>query len=144
MAKKRVRCCTCIESDMTRQQLIACLLGKPEAEEAFPFGPDAAVYNVQGKMFALVFERKGHLCINLKCDPQQAIELRDVFSAVTPGYHMNKTHWNTVTLDGSLPGGEIERMIDHSYSQVVRTLKRAVRTGLEVRHGFHNVHKTKI
>lgn len=111
------------------------LLGKPEAEEDFPFGPDAAVYKVHGKMFALVFRDGRHDAVNLKCHPLEAIELRDVFSAVRPGYHMNKKHWNTVTLDGSLPAGELQRMIDHSYGLVVKKLPKAVRLGLEVRHG---------
>jgi len=116
-------------------QLHTYLLSKPEAVEDYPFGPDAAVYKVQGKMFALVFRDDGVEQVNLKCDPVQAIELRDVFSAVRPGYHMNKKHWNTVTIDGSLPAGELQRMIDHSYALVVRSLPKAVRVGLEVRHG---------
>jgi len=122
--------------------LVKYLRAKPEAVEDYPFGPDAQVFKILGKMFALVFHRAGKTCINLKCDPHQAIELRDVFSAVTPGYHMNKTHWNTVLLDGSIPDGEIERMIDHSYSLVVNTLKRAERAGLELRHGKTLIHRT--
>lgn len=120
---------------MKPAQLKRYLLGKPEALEDFPFGPDAAVYKVADKMFALTFQRGGHLNVNLKCNPLQAIELRDVFEAVQPAYHMNKRHWNTVILDGSLPAGEIQRMIDHSYALVVKGLKKAVRQGLEVRHG---------
>lgn len=111
------------------------LLGKPETVEDYPFGPDAAVYKVHGKMFALVFRDGKTEAVNLKCHPLEAIELRDVFSAVRPGYHMNKKHWNTVTLDGSLPAGELQRMIDNSYALVVKGLPKAVRTGLEVRHG---------
>lgn len=111
------------------------LLSKPEALEDYPFGPDAAVYKVADKMFALTFQRGGCLNINLKCNPVQAIELRDVFEAVQPAYHMNKRHWNTVILDGSLPASEVQRMIDHSYGMVVKGLKKAVRQGLEVRYG---------
>lgn len=120
---------------MKPAQLKRYLLSKPEALEDFPFGPDAAVYKVVDKMFALTFQRGGHLNINLKCNPLQAMELRDVFDAVQPAYHMNKRHWNTVILDGSLPAGEVQRMIDHSYALVVKGLKKAVRQGLEVRHG---------
>ena len=111
------------------------LLGKPEAQEDFPFGPEAAVFKIQGKMFALLVERAGVASINLKCDPEQAIGLRDLFPAVTPGYHMNKRHWNTVRDDGSVPAGELQRMVDHSYALVVRGLTRAQRLGLEARHG---------
>jgi len=111
------------------------LLAKPEAVEDYPFGPDAAVFKLHGKMFALLFRRHGQLQLNLKCDPEQAQMLRDVFAAVRPGYHMNKRHWNTVLLDGSLPEGEISRMLDHSYALIVRGLPRAVRLGLEARHG---------
>ena len=111
------------------------LLSKPEAEEDFPFGPEAAVYKVCGKMFALLFHQQGECRINLKCDPEEALELRHVFAAVSPGYHMNKKHWNTVRLDGSLPQGEIERMIDNSFRLVVKGLKRSERRGLELRCG---------
>ena len=111
------------------------LLGKPEAQEDFPFGPEAAVFKIQGKMFALLVERAGVISINLKCDPEQAIGLRDLFAAVTPGYHMNKRHWNTVLDDGTVPVGELQRMVDHSYALVVRGLTRTQRMGLEARHG---------
>ena len=86
-------------------------------------------------MFALVGYDNQQLRVNLKCDPNEAIQLRDVFDCVLPGYHMNKKHWNTVVLDGSLPNGEIERMIDNSYRLVVKGLPKAVRQGLMVRHG---------
>lgn len=120
---------------MKPAQLKKYLLSKPEAVEDYPFGPDAAVYKVQEKMFALMFYRGKQACVNLKCNPLEAIELRDVFSAVSPGYHMNKRHWNTVMLDGSLPASEIQRMIDNSYALVVKGLKKAVRQGMEVRYG---------
>ena len=73
--------------------------------------------------------------MNLKCDPDQALALRDIFTAVLPGYHMNKKHWNTIKLDGSIPEGEIQRMIDHSFALVVGGLSKKVREGMEVRHG---------
>lgn len=117
----------------TEKTLKHYLLGKPETIEDFPFGPDAAVYKVLGKMFAVVFFRKGECRVNLKCDPEEAKELRHVFDAVQPGYHMNKRHWNTVHLDGSLPQSEIERMVDNSYQLVVKGLTRAERRGLALR-----------
>jgi len=80
--------------------------------------------------------------MNLKCDPAQAQELRDLFKAVKPGYHMNKLHWNTIILDGSIPQGEIERMIDHSYGLVIKKLKKSEREALELRHGKDALYRT--
>lgn len=120
---------------MNEKQLTDYLLSKPEAVQDYPFGPDVAVYKIHNKMFALVGYDNQQLRVNLKCDPNEAIQLRDVFDCVLPGYHMNKKHWNTVVLDGSLPNGEIERMIDNSYRLVVKGLPKAVRQGLMVRHG---------
>jgi len=103
---------------------------KPEAELSYPFDPDVMVFKVMNKMFALISPNGGQspnkqAQMNLKCDPDQAQELRDLFEAVIPGYHMNKRHWNTVILDGSIPKSEIERMIDHSYALVVKGLRKA-------------------
>ena len=120
---------------MNAPEVRAYLLGKPEAREDFPFGPDVAVMKVGRKMFATLAGDDGHSRMNLKCDPHEAIILRDIFSAVLPGYHMNKRHWNTVVLDGSIPRGELERMIDNSYSLVVRSMTRAERLPLEIRYG---------
>jgi predicted DNA-binding protein (MmcQ/YjbR family) len=114
------------------------LLRRPEAMEDHPFGPGVCVMKVHGRMFATLGdggEQGGHARMNLKCDPEEALVLRDVFDAVQPGYHMNKAHWNTVILDGSIPRGELERMIDRSYALVVRRLPKATRLGLETRHG---------
>ena len=110
-------------------------LARPAAELDFPFGPDVYVFKVAGKMFGTLGWEEKIPRINLKCDPEQALMLRDIFTAVMPGYHMNKTHWNTVILDGSVPPGEIERMIDHSYALVVKKLTRSQRTALEVKYG---------
>jgi predicted DNA-binding protein (MmcQ/YjbR family) len=90
---------------------------KPEVNEGFPFGEDTLVFKVKGKIFALA-NLGGDLSINLKCDPSLALELRERYPSVTPGYHMNKKHWNTVILDGSIPDKEVYSMIDHSYSLV--------------------------
>lgn len=113
----------------------AYLLSKPAAREDYPFGADVMVPKVKGKMFATLAMNGDLANINLKCDPQHANELRDLFSAVIPGYHMNKKHWNTVILDGSIPVGEIERMIDHSYGLVVKQLKKGEREALELSYG---------
>ena len=111
------------------------LLSKPEAGEYYPFDNHTGVFKVQGKMFALLITKQGQQLLNLKCDPAHAIELRDIFTEIIPAYHMNKRHWNSVILDGDLPMGEIERLIDHSYGLVVKGLKKSIREGLEVRHG---------
>lgn len=116
------------------------LLARPESQEDYPFGPQVAVFKVKDKMFAtlsvsnneLGSKLSGLACMNLKCDPDEAQGLRDIFDAVVPGYHMNKKHWNTVILDGSIPVGEIERMIDQSYSLVVKKLTKAERLSLEI------------
>jgi predicted DNA-binding protein (MmcQ/YjbR family) len=111
------------------------LLSKPEALEDLPFGPRVVVMKIRSKMFATVAEDAGRVSMNLKCDPHEALILRDIFPAVKPGYHMNKRHWNTVVLDGSIPRGEIERMVDNSYALVVRGLRRTERQALEIRYG---------
>jgi predicted DNA-binding protein (MmcQ/YjbR family) len=117
------------------QDIRAYLLSKPESTEDFPFGPEVAVMKVQSKMFATLAAENGVARMNLKCDPHEALILREIFPAVIPGYHMNKQHWNTVVLDGSIPRGEIERMVDNSYILVVRGLTAPKRRALEIRHG---------
>ena len=112
----------------------AYLLGKPEATEDFPFYPDVPVFKVMSKMFATLGYDAGVPRMNLKCDPFEAQMLRDVFPSVLPGYHMNKAHWNTIVLDGTVPAGEIERMIDNSYSLVVRKMPKKDRLSLETRY----------
>ena len=101
------------------------LLNKRGASEEFPFGPSVIVFKVMGKMFALVPLEKTPLRINLKCDPDLALHLRAAYSAVQPGYHMNKKHWNTITFDGSIPKDELLAMIDNSYDLVVKGLKKS-------------------
>lgn len=117
------------------------LLDRPEALEDFPFGPDVAVMKICGKMFATLANKEGVVNINLKCDPNEALILRDIFDAVKPGYHMNKRHWNTVILDDSVPRGEVERMIDRSYALVVKNLRKDQRQALEIRHGTKTLYK---
>ena len=105
-------------------------LKKPAATEATPFGPDDVVFKVEGKMFALADLMDVPPRVNLKCDPDLALELRDRYEQVTAGYHMNKKHWNTVVLDGVIPPAEVRKMIDHSYDLVVRSLPKAKREKL--------------
>ena len=111
------------------------LLSKPETLQDYPFGPDVAVFKIRNKMFATLAEDNGVAYTNLKCDPDEALALRDLFAAVNPGYHMNKKHWNTLTLDGSIPGSEIQRMIDNSYTLVLKGLPVKVRQSLEITYG---------
>ena len=115
---------------MTFESLRDYCLRKNGVTEDFPFGETRLVLRVMGKMFALVAIDAVPLSVNLKCDPERAIELRDRFDAVQPGYHQNKKHWNTVTIDGSIPNRELTEMIDHSYELVVKGLKKAEREAL--------------
>lgn len=106
---------------------IAHCLAKPAAEETTPFGPEVLVYKVGGKMFALTNPGSFPPCMNLKCDPERAVELREEFEGVIPGYHMNKKHWNTVTIDDSMPSELAADLIDHSYDLVVASLPKSKR-----------------
>lgn len=112
---------------MNAESFRAYCLGKPGATEGAPFGPDHIVFKVQGKMFALLGLDEVPTRVNLKCDPDLALELRDRYEQVEPGYHMNKRHWNTVIFDGVIPDVEIRKMIDHSYELVVASLPKAKR-----------------
>jgi predicted DNA-binding protein (MmcQ/YjbR family) len=98
--------------------------------EEFPFGPETSVFKVAGKMFALSRLAERPLAVSLKCDPPLAEQLRAAHTAVLPGYHLNKRHWNTVMIDGSLPGKMIADMVEDSYDLVVSQLSRARRRAL--------------
>jgi predicted DNA-binding protein (MmcQ/YjbR family) len=100
------------------------------AEETFPFGPETSVFKVGGKMFALSQLGADLLRVSLKCEPELAEGLRGAHAAVLPGYHLNKRHWNTVVIDGSLPDEAIRDMIEDSYDLVVSKLPRARRRAL--------------
>lgn len=106
------------------------LLNKKGTTEETPFGPEALVYKVMGKMFALIAWEENPLRITLKCEPDFALVLRAKYPAITPGYHMSKKHWNTIMLDGSIPEDEILEMIDDSYALVVKKLKKVDREKL--------------
>ncbi|NOY38464.1 MAG: MmcQ/YjbR family DNA-binding protein [Chlorobi bacterium] len=110
----------------------AYCMEKPFVTESFPFDETTLVFKVLGKMFALTdLEEDFH--INLKCNPEKAIELREKYEAVTPGYHMNKKHWNTVFVDGSIPDVLIKQWIDDSYTLVCQSLPVFKRKTLEKR-----------
>lgn len=116
---------------LTREQLDTYCLSKPGTSKDYPFDAHTLVYRVAGKMFVLTNESWDSFAVNLKCEPDWALALRDMHEAVAPGYHMNKHHWNTVTIDGSIPQDELFEMIDHSYQRVVKTLKKAEREALD-------------
>jgi predicted DNA-binding protein (MmcQ/YjbR family) len=99
-------------------------LSKSCASESTPFGPDVLVFKISDKMFALAALDEVPITANLKCDPDLALELRDRYEQVTPGYHMNKRHWNTVEIEGGIPDTELRKMIDHSYDLVAKGLPR--------------------
>ena len=109
------------------------LLAQPGASEGTPFGPDVLVYKVAGKMFATlaVDDATDTARMNLKCDPDRAVDLRADYEAILPGYHMNKRHWNTLVLDGDLPPALVEELVRHSWQLVVAGLPRKVRAALE-------------
>jgi predicted DNA-binding protein (MmcQ/YjbR family) len=114
---------------VTLDELCATLLSFPESIEDQPFGPGALVYKVRGKMFALVAPENPP-SVSLKCNPVLATMLRDTYPAVTPGYHLNKQHWNTVKVDGSVPETELLEWITHSYDLVVKGLPKRDRQEL--------------
>jgi predicted DNA-binding protein (MmcQ/YjbR family) len=113
------------------ESLRTYLLNKKGTTEERPFGPEALVYKIVGKMFGLIAWEEIPLRITLKCDPELALSLRDKYETVQPGYHMNKQHWNTITLDGSIPDDEILAMVDHSYELVVKGLTKTARQELQ-------------
>jgi predicted DNA-binding protein (MmcQ/YjbR family) len=115
---------------MTRDDVLELCGSFPGATKDFPFGGDVAVFKVGGRMFALVLINEDPGWVTLKCHPDLALELRDRFPAVRPGYHSNKRHWNTVELDSSIESDELSWMIEHSYELVVSGLPRSARQRL--------------
>ncbi len=116
---------------MTSRALRKLCLTFAGAVEEFPFGPQTSVFKVGGKMFALSALERRPLQVSLKCEPDLAAHLRLAHEAINSGYHLNKRHWNTVTLDGSLPDGMVRDMVEDSYDAVVAGLPRAKRAGLQ-------------
>lgn len=114
---------------MTLDDLLVYCTTKPAVEETLPFGPDTLVFKVAGKIFALTGLAEEDFRINLKCDPERAVRLRERYPEIKPGWHMNKTHWNTVGLEnGELSDALVQELIDHSYDLVVKSLTKKART----------------
>jgi predicted DNA-binding protein (MmcQ/YjbR family) len=115
---------------MEAGELRAWCLRQPGATEEFPFGPEHSVFKVAGKMFALSALERTPLQVSVKCEPELAVGLRDSYRAIRPGYHLNKRHWNTLTLDGSLPDELVRDLVEDSYDLVVTALPRRIREQL--------------
>jgi predicted DNA-binding protein (MmcQ/YjbR family) len=116
---------------VTARGLRKLCLGFPGAFEDFPFGPEHSVFKVEGKLFAISALERSPLSVSLKCEPELAEQLRGSFpDAIAPGYHLNKRHWNTVTLDGSVPDAMVRDMVEDSYDLIVAAMPRAVRDRL--------------
>ena len=114
---------------MNFEAMTAYCQAKPGATASYPFDEETLVFKVYGRMFALTNVNRP-ASVTLKCDPEWSHVLRETYAAIRPGYHMNKQHWNTLTLDGTLPEAEVRQLIDHSYDLVVRALKKADRERL--------------
>ncbi len=110
---------------MNIERFRAWCLQKPGVTEETPFGPDTLVYKVAGKIFAIT-DLNAFESVNLKCDPERAVELREEHQGITPGYHMNKKHWNTVATDGRIKDALLRDLVDHSYELVVASLPKKV------------------
>jgi predicted DNA-binding protein (MmcQ/YjbR family) len=106
------------------EQIRKHCLKKKEVTEEFPFGEETLVFKVAGKIFLLASLETIPLQINLKCEPEEAIELRETYDSVQPGYHMNKKHWNTIIIDGTISSNKIFEWIDESYELVVAGLTK--------------------
>jgi predicted DNA-binding protein (MmcQ/YjbR family) len=112
---------------MDAAELRAWCLAQPGAGEDFPFGPETSVFKVGGKMFALSALGRLPLEVSAKCEPELADRLRAGYAAIRPGYHLNKRHWNTITIDGSLPDQLVRELIEDSYDLVASALPRSER-----------------
>ncbi|KGK01099.1 MmcQ/YjbR family DNA-binding protein [Thalassotalea sp. ND16A] len=126
---------------MSVEQIARYLLAKPNSTLDYPFGEQVKVFKVKNKMFAtMAIGKMGkgddagnmHWWMNLKCDPDETVMLRDIFPSIIPGYHMSKRLWNTIILDGSIPQGEIERMMDNSYLLVVSKMTKKDQQSLSI------------
>ena len=120
---------------MNIEEIREYCLAKPGVTEGFPFGEDTLVFKVMNKMFALSGLTGEPPFVNLKCDPERAIELREQYEDIRPGYHMNKAQWNSVYFTGNVPNSLLAELIDHSYELVVEGLKRKDREALAMLSG---------
>ena len=110
--------------------LRAWCLRQPGSSEEFPFGPELSVFKVAGKIFAISSLDDSRLGVSLKCEPDLAVALRASYPAIRPGYHLNKRHWNTVTIDGTLPDQLVRDMVEDSYDLIVSALPKRIRDRL--------------
>ena len=115
---------------ISMQELELYCLAKRGAEKTFPFGANVVVIKVMGKMFALWGADDDPVEVNLKCDPDWSLLLRETYSTIVAGYHMNKKNWNTLTLNGTIPPDLVWELVDHSYKLVVKKLRKADREKL--------------
>jgi len=117
---------------MDSKVLLTYCLNKPGVEETYPFGFDVTVLKLMDKVYALISVRDDQLNLSLKCDPELAEVIRNQYPSITPGYHLNKRHWNTLIIDGSIPDDEIRSQIDHSYALIAKSLSRTQKKALEL------------
>ncbi|MGF7217683.1 putative DNA-binding protein (MmcQ/YjbR family) [Spirosoma lacussanchae] len=115
---------------MNTETLRDYCLAKPGTTESFPFDEATLVFKVGNKIFALLDTESRPTTLNLKCDPERAVQLRETYESVQPGYHMNKVHWSTITVDGRVRSSDIQEWIDHSYELVRKSLPKSVREQL--------------
>lgn len=116
---------------MTIEKAIQYCLSKKGAIETYPFDETTLVFKVGGKMFGLVYDREGDKGLNLKCDPELSMVLRQQYEGVFPAYHMNKRHWNSVILGKDVPDDEVYRFIDISYDLVFKSLTKKIQNEIE-------------
>ncbi len=112
---------------MDARELRRWCLAQPGAVEDFPFTHEHSVFKVGGKIFAISALGRAPLQVSVKCEPELALQLRDTYAAIRPGYHLNKRHWNTITLDGSLPDQLVRDLIEDSYDLIVSALPQRLR-----------------
>lgn len=117
---------------MTLEDFHSYCLAKPGVEETFPFDEHTLVFKVMGKMFAVSGLEREEFSVNLKCDPERSVELREQYPDIQPGWHMNKAHWNTVLFEGDVPEQLLRDLIDHSYDLVVSKLTKKLKAELEL------------
>src|SRR5215212_15451 len=116
---------------MNARELRDWCLQHEGAIEDFPFTAEHSVFKVRGKMFAISALGREPLEVSVKCEPELAVELRNSYAAIRPGYHLNKRHWNTITLDGSLPDELVRDMVEDSYDLVVSALPKRAQSELK-------------
>ena len=128
---------------MNIEQFREYCLAKKASSEDFPFGPETLVLKVGGKIFAITGLDSAQFTVNLKCDPDRSVELREQYPEIQPGWHMNKKHWNTVDFEGSLDGRMLRELIDHSYELVAQSLKKSERDALDLNKHQPSIHSSE-